>query len=483
MMTTAWHVPSALRLGIALLFAGCTEQVPVLQFNDGPKVESYAFRWSDPEEPYLKRLRNQYGLDKIVADGSGDYEKLRAVCAWVHRRWEHHGDNKPQNSDPISILQEAKQGKRFRCVEYAIVTSGCLNALGIPSRVLALKTADVQTRKSGAGHVVAEAYLRDLDKWVLVDGQWDVIPLLGETPLSAVELQDALAQELPSLTVSSRSAADGEAYFRWIGRYLFYFDVGLDNRYDVSERSSKKLMLVPVGADEPKVFQRTRPIRNVIYTHSVRAFYAKPQGPRVGSAAVGVRSNWTEVGSGKVHYLEAGPAEGNVVVLLHGASFRAQTWQDIGTLAALAEAGYRALAVDLPGFGESPSAAVDGDTWLAGLLDQLELERPVVVSPSMSGRVSLPLLTTQPRRLSGFVAVAPVTIPAYAEKLSGISVPVLAVWGEHDRTVPVANADLLVGSAPHARKVVIAGAGHAPYMNDAAAFHKALLEFLKGLPE
>jgi len=198
---------------------------------------------------------------------------------------------------------------------------------------------------------------------------------------------------------------------------------------------------------------------------------------------VDVRSNWTEVGSGKVHYLEAGPAEGEPVVLLHGASFRARTWQEIGTLAALAEAGYRALAVDLPGFGESPGAAVDSDTWLAGLLDQLELERPVVVSPSMSGRVSLPLVTDQPRRLSGFVAVAPVTIPAYGEKLSEIAVPVLAVWGEHDRTVPESNADLLVRCAPRARKVVIAGAGHAPYMNDAAAFHGALLEFLEELAD
>ncbi|MBU0616218.1 MAG: hypothetical protein KKI02_00725 [Planctomycetes bacterium] len=41
---------------------------------------------------------------------------------------------------------------------------------------------------------------------------------------------------------------------------------------------------------------------------------------------------------------------------------------------------------------------------------------------------------------------------------------------------------LLAEGAPYARKVVIAGAGHAPYMQDAGTFHAELLKFLKELP-
>jgi pimeloyl-ACP methyl ester carboxylesterase len=192
-----------------------------------------------------------------------------------------------------------------------------------------------------------------------------------------------------------------------------------------------------------------------------------------------IASKWTSVDSAKVHYLEAGPVDGMPVVLLHGASFRAATWQQIGTLARLAEAGYRALAIDLPGFGETPQAeTVDVDHWLGELIGQLGAERPAVVSPSMSGRFSLPLTADHPERVSGLVAVAPVDIPLYAERLRGTSVPILALWGQNDHLVPLADADLLVSETTKSQKVILPNAGHAAYMNDPAAFHDALLEFL-----
>jgi pimeloyl-ACP methyl ester carboxylesterase len=106
----------------------------------------------------------------------------------------------------------------------------------------------------------------------------------------------------------------------------------------------------------------------------------------------------------------------------------------------LSEAGWRVYAVDLPGFGRSQPGGGSSRTWLRELFDRLGLESEVVVSPSMSGQYALPLATEEHGRGAGFVAVAPVGLTQYRERLGQITAPVLAVWGEHDGTVPLAHA-------------------------------------------
>lgn len=247
---------------------------PRLKFTDEKVKLPQSFVRHAPGDAYLRRLREEYALEQVVAGVRDDYAKVRAVSRWVRSRWEHNGSNEPTKPDPISILREASEGKRFRCVEYAVVLSAALNAVGVPARVLALKTEDVETRESGAGHVVAEAYLADRKKWVMVDGQFDVIPTLRGKPLNAVELQRALSRGAKGLGVDSLSGASAEKYFAWVAPYLFYFDTKFDSRHEGAQ-SNVSLMLVPVGAKQPAVFQRKWPLR-VVYTNSLRAFYPKP---------------------------------------------------------------------------------------------------------------------------------------------------------------------------------------------------------------
>jgi hypothetical protein len=246
-----------------------------LQFSQEP-VDVMFVRGGAESTAYLDEMREEFALDSVVARAADDYERVRAMSKWVRSRWEHNGSNEPQKRDPVSILHEAAAGKRFRCVEYAIVLAAALNAVDVPARVVSLKTADAETRKTGAGHVVAEAWLDERGKWIMVDGQFDVIPVLDGVPLNAVELQKAIARGDRGLRVDSYSGGNARRYFRWVEPYLYYFGTSLDGRYG-TRTAPDELVLLPIGAKEIGVFQRRFPLTDKVFTHSTAAFYARPQ--------------------------------------------------------------------------------------------------------------------------------------------------------------------------------------------------------------
>jgi hypothetical protein len=225
---------------------------------------------------YLARLRAEYGLDGVAAGAASDLERVRRLSRWARRQWEHNGSNEPARPDPLSILAEARAGRRFRCVEYAEVPAAALSAVGVPARVLGLQGADVETARSGVGHLVTEAYLRHQRRWVVVDGQWDVIPFRGAEPLHAVGLQRALAERDPALRVESRSGTGTRRYARWVAPYLYYF-VATPRPWATGVADGPEgVMRVPLRGRAPSVFQRRFARPRSRATHSEPAFYAAP---------------------------------------------------------------------------------------------------------------------------------------------------------------------------------------------------------------
>lgn len=179
----------------------------------------------------------------------------------------------------------------------------------------------------------------------------------------------------------------------------------------------------------------------------------------------------------------AGPADGRPVLLLHGAAFDSETWQKLGTIDALANAGHRVIAVDLPGFGKSPARRSDPSSFGIELLDHLGIDRVVVVSPSMSGGASLPLVLHHPDRVAGYVPIAPVGSLEYAKKLKNCPVPTLVIWGEKDQLFPAAQAAVLAEGFERAEVLILPGARHPAYLDQPEMFHEALLKFITQLAD
>lgn len=113
----------------------------------------------------------------------------------------------------------------------------------------------------------------------------------------------------------------------------------------------------------------------------------------------------------RLHYLEQGT--GPTILLIHGLSGVAQHF-GYSVMAQLAR-HYHVIAIDRPGSGysvrhprSSASVAVQADI-VAGLIDILRLDKPLLVGHSLGGAVALATALRHPDKLSGLALVAPLT--------------------------------------------------------------------------
>ncbi len=111
--------------------------------------------------------------------------------------------------------------------------------------------------------------------------------------------------------------------------------------------------------------------------------------------------------------LEAGPASGPPVLLVHGWAVSAYLWRH--NIAALAAGGFRVYAPDLPGHGLSDAPSGRGSYTVGAmtervvlLLDALGVQRAQVVAQSMGGRIALELARRHGARVERLAFFGPV---------------------------------------------------------------------------
>lgn len=140
---------------------------------------------------------------------------------------------------------------------------------------------------------------------------------------------------------------------------------------------------------------------------------------------------FTLVGGVRIHYEAWG--EGDPLLLVHGLGSCAAAWRGVGPL--LAEAGYRALAIDLPGCGLSARPA-SGFTRKAlaatvlAFLDNLGVRRVrALVGHSMGGAIALEIAASRPERVD-LVAVLDGQGIVSTPRLLALAAPLVPLAGE-----------------------------------------------------
>jgi pimeloyl-ACP methyl ester carboxylesterase len=223
--------------------------------------------------------------------------------------------------------------------------------------------------------------------------------------------------------------------------------------------------------------------------------------------------------------------DGPGIVLLHGWGGSADTWRPL--LAELGLRDRRALAVDLPGFGDASPLAPGPilpqlDAFVAALVQDWGAGEPVVLAGnSLGGAVALRLAGQGSYLpLAGIVPVAPTglempgwfdlverdpiirrllqipvpvpgalirtlvggidrrpgrqLIPELVEApfdLTGVDCPVLLVWGSRDRMVPHTGSREVLDALPGTRVELIEGCGHCPQLEATDRLLELLLDF------
>ena len=241
-----------------------------------------------------------------------------------------------------------------------------------------------------------------------------------------------------------------------------------------------------------------------------------------------VRSTFLDIGGHETRVLSAG--HGPAVVFVHGLGLGADFWRY--HLERIADAGYHAIAPDMPGFGESKGPAFaftveHAAEWLHALAAALGIQRATWVGHSVSSQYVLRLAVTHPDRVAGLVLAAPTGEPGALRWLAqliglartsvrerprfvghvlasyfttpptrvvgawlgarrhhalddapAVAQPMRIVLGGRDPVVPRPFAERLASLAARGELVVVAGSAHGVALAPAEPFCRVLVEFL-----
>jgi pimeloyl-ACP methyl ester carboxylesterase len=192
-----------------------------------------------------------------------------------------------------------------------------------------------------------------------------------------------------------------------------------------------------------------------------------------------IREQVFSIGKGTMRVLTVGNPTSPPVLLLHGATFRAELWEEIGTMRRLADLGYYAVATDLPGHGKYVQTGFSKDEVMWRLIKRMGLTRPSVIGHSLGGAYAMSLIAAHGDDLAAAVLIAPSQTDRYESRLKNRTLPVLIVWGTADKMIPLSRGRALRSILPGGRLILLHGAPHECYLKDKNAFHFAIEAFLQ----
>ena len=202
-----------------------------------------------------------------------------------------------------------------------------------------------------------------------------------------------------------------------------------------------------------KLFALITLLRATLFTTSVSAdeispgIFRTPEARFQGLADYPFAPNYLQLDDVRMHYVDEGPAQAPVVLLLHGEPSWSYLYRTM--IPVLSAAGYRVIAPDLIGFGKSDKPAQMSAHSHSGhvaqirtLIEQLQLLDITMFIQDWGGLIGLRVLADMPDRFAGVVA-ANTGLPAASgvQGLIGYPLFLAGLWWQGDVTWEALQAE------------------------------------------
>ncbi len=180
-----------------------TKAVKVVDYHNEEIVRtSIPFRYESFTQPELKKLREQYHLDDVVAGAKTELEILTRLAAWSARQWkweEWHLDEFYPPWNALEILKKGPDGKPVGgfCQQYDLVFLQAAESFGFAGRDISISGGTLG-RPIPLGHEPVEIWSNQFRKWIWIDATGAYYAVDAETgvPLSLFEVRERQLQLL-----------------------------------------------------------------------------------------------------------------------------------------------------------------------------------------------------------------------------------------------------------------------------------------------
>ncbi|CAN5483532.1 hypothetical protein BH23VER1_BH23VER1_06450 [soil metagenome] len=168
-------------------------QATLTKLDSLPYVEdeyTARFTFDSATNPKLKRLRERYQLDEVVAPGTDEFDRQIHLMDWTHHQFDRFGQPSAEARGALEILEEVEGGHRFFCSQYAQVLVSAAASLGWVDRPLALRRHQGANKVGGSTeHAVTEIWSNQFRKWVMLDPTSNMFVEIDGVPLNAWEIR------------------------------------------------------------------------------------------------------------------------------------------------------------------------------------------------------------------------------------------------------------------------------------------------------